>query len=119
MAHKLHIEPRHIEEAIARGSGHGGQKINKTSNCVRLHHTITGIEVRVQKYREQHKNRIAAYTLLIQKVAEWAAGVESALAERDYKLSKQKQRRTGRSKEKMLEEKKQRQKIKQNRRPMI
>lgn len=33
-----------LEERFVRGSGPGGQSVNKTSNCVVLHHTPTGNE---------------------------------------------------------------------------
>ena len=36
-----------LEERFIRGSGPGGQKINKTSNCVMLKHLPTGIVVKV------------------------------------------------------------------------
>ena len=36
-----------FEEKFIRGSGPGGQKINKTNNCVELRHKETGIVVKV------------------------------------------------------------------------
>lgn len=36
-----------FEEKFIRGSGPGGQKTNKTSNCVELRHKETGIVVKV------------------------------------------------------------------------
>ena len=39
-----------LEEKFIRGSGPGGQKVNKTSNCVELRHKITGIVVQVYLY---------------------------------------------------------------------
>ncbi|MBD3270063.1 peptide chain release factor-like protein, partial [Candidatus Peregrinibacteria bacterium] len=67
IAEELEIFPSDISEKFVRGSGSGGQKMNKTSSCVLLKHYPTGIEVKCQKHREQNKNRITAYKLLIKK----------------------------------------------------
>ncbi|MFC1810892.1 peptide chain release factor family protein, partial [Patescibacteria group bacterium] len=40
-AQELKVKPDDIEEHFIRGSGHGGQKINKTSSAVRLKHLPT------------------------------------------------------------------------------
>ena len=37
-----------LEEKFVRGFGKGGQKVNKTSNCVELKHLPTGITVKVK-----------------------------------------------------------------------
>lgn len=57
-----------IEEMHVRGSGPGGQKINKTANCVVLKHLPTGIVVKCQETRELHKNREIARSLLQSRV---------------------------------------------------
>ncbi len=101
-ADQLHISGSDIEEQFIRGSGKGGQKINKTSSCVLLRHRPTGIEVRCQKHREQSKNRLSAYKLLILKIEEKVLGKKSAHAQAVFKLRKQKQKRSKRAKEKML-----------------
>ncbi len=44
----LGIPPADVEERFVRGSGPGGQKINKTSSTVWLRHRPTGVEVRCQ-----------------------------------------------------------------------
>lgn len=46
-----------IEESFIRGSGPGGQKINKTSSTVRLRHRPSGLEIRCQEERSQVMNR--------------------------------------------------------------
>lgn len=114
-AKKLNIKPENIEEQFIRGSGHGGQKINKTSSTVRLKHMPTGIEVKCQKHREREKNRMSAYKLLINKIEEIKLGEESEKAKKIHKLRKQKAKRSKRAKEKMLELKKQRSEIKETR----
>lgn len=115
-AQRLGVRFEDIEEAFVRGSGKGGQKINKTASSVWLRHGPTGIEVKVQKHREQSKNRISAYKLLIDKIEERLRGAESARAQKIFKLRKQKQKRSKRAKEKMLEAKKHRSMVKSLRR---
>ena len=43
----LTLNEEDLEEKFIRGSGPGGQKINKTSSCVELKHIKTGIIVKV------------------------------------------------------------------------
>jgi len=102
---ELDIHPEDIEEHFARGGGPGGQKINKASIAVRLKHVPTGIEVRVQRYREQSTNRLSAYHRLILKIEIAKKGEEAEMRRKKLKKHKQKQRRSRRTKEKMLAEK--------------
>ncbi|MFA6039706.1 MAG: peptide chain release factor-like protein [Candidatus Peribacteraceae bacterium] len=103
---ELNIRPEDVEENFIRGSGHGGQKVNKTESTVQLVHHPSGIVVRSQRFREQHLNRIDAWKLLILKLEEKVKGKESALQQEIYKIRKQKARRSKKAKEKMLKEKK-------------
>ncbi|MDA1209153.1 MAG: peptide chain release factor-like protein [bacterium] len=119
MASTLHISPEDISETFTKGSGHGGQKVNKTSSCVELYHAKTRTTVRVQKHREQSKNRISAYKLLILKIEEKKKGKESKRALQMHKVRKQKQRRSRKSKEKMLEEKHHHAEIKDMRKKIV
>ncbi len=80
-----------VEEHFIRGSGPGGQKINKTSSTVRLRHRPSGVEVRCQKERSQAANRETAW-------AELCAKLEAVLrkAEADRQQAVAKKRRTNR-----------------------
>ena len=114
-ASELKIFSNDIEEKFIRGSGHGGQKVNKTSSTVWLKHIPTNIEVKCQMHREQSKNRISAYKLLIYKIETLKKGKESDFAKKIFKLKKQKMKRSKRSKEKLLELKKYRKEVKEGR----
>lgn len=117
-AQELKVLPEDIDESFVRGSGHGGQKVNKTSSCVLLRHSPSGIEVRCQKHREQSKNRLSAYKLLILKIEEKIKGSQSQRQKEIHKLRKQKQKRSKRAKEKMLQIKKEHGEIKATRKPI-
>jgi len=62
------IPENDFEEKFIRGSGPGGQKVNKTSNCVELRHMPTGIVVKCHETRSQEKNRAIARLKIIDKL---------------------------------------------------
>ncbi len=102
----LGIEENDLIEKFILGSGHGGQKLNKTANCVYLKHEPTGIEVKVQKSRSREMNRFFARREICDKLEARIKGKKSKEERRRYKIHKQKARRSRRAKKKMLEEKK-------------
>lgn len=57
---KLGIRETDLLEKFVRGSGAGGQKINKTSNCVFLKHLPTGVCIKCQMDRSREMNRFLA-----------------------------------------------------------
>ena len=63
---RLGIPAAAIEEKFIRGGGKGGQKINKTANCVQL--SWSGIVVRCQRDRKRAVNRFLALRELVDKV---------------------------------------------------
>lgn len=117
-AHELGIHQQDILEKFVTGGGAGGQKINKTASCVMLRHIPTGIIVRCQKHREQSKNRLSAYKLLILKIEQQLKGKQSELEKIIYKIRKQKQKRSKRAKEKILRDKAHKSEIKDQRKPV-
>jgi protein subunit release factor B len=114
-AQALGLRAEDVEEYFIRGSGHGGQKVNKTASTVQIVHRPTGIEIRMQRHREQSKNRLSAWKLLILKIEEKKKGKDSEIQKKIFKLRKQKVRRSKRAKEKMLRGKKLRGLIKEER----
>ncbi|MCB0360149.1 MAG: peptide chain release factor-like protein [Bdellovibrionales bacterium] len=113
----LGIREDDLEERFIRGSGAGGQKINKTSSCVQLVHRPTGIEVRCQRERSQALNRFFARRELCEKMLARTTGAKSRAQQERERIRRQKRRRSRRSKEKMLEEKRQTSEKKASRRP--
>ncbi|KAF8267844.1 RF-1 domain-containing protein [Lactarius quietus] len=71
-AHKERVMPvineDDIEETFVRGSGPGGQSINKTKNNVQLLHKTTGIRVSCQETRSLEQNRKLARRILLDKL---------------------------------------------------
>jgi peptide chain release factor len=104
MALPIHIQSRlrelgvsesDVEERFVRGSGPGGQKINKTSSTVWLLHLPTGVEVRCQAERSQAANREQAWRELCLKLEarrRVAADMARQAFERDRRRTRQKSR---------------------------
>ncbi len=113
--HALGIEESDLVEKFIRGSGPGGQKINKTSSCVYLFHQKSGVDVKCQLTRSQSLNRFHARRELCEKVEEMLFKRESKKVQEREKIRRQKQRRTRKQKAKMLQEKRHRGEIKSGR----
>jgi len=102
---KLGILEQDLDEHFIRGSGSGGQKINKTSSCVQLNHRPSGVEIRCQKTRSQADNRFWARRELCERIEEKILGEKSAKQQAAEKIRRQKRRRSRRAKAKMLDAK--------------
>lgn len=102
---RLGLKESDFVEDFARGSGPGGQKINKTSVAVLLRHLPSGITVRCQESRSQALNRFLARRILVERLEAALLGKKTEEQSRREKIRRQKRRRSRRAKEKMLEEK--------------
>lgn len=102
---KLQVAEGDLEEHFIRGSGKGGQKINKTSSCVQLNHAPSGIEIRCQKTRSQADNRYWARKELCERIEEQLLGEKSKKQQAIEKIRRQKRRRSRRAKARMLDNK--------------
>ncbi len=101
----LGIHPSDLLEKFVRGSGAGGQKINKTSNCVFLKHEPTGIAIKCQLERSREMNRFLARRELCDQFDAIANGVASARTQAVEKTRRQKRRRSRRSKQRSIDDK--------------
>jgi protein subunit release factor B len=101
----LGIREEELSENFIRGSGAGGQKINKTSSCVQLRHAPSGIEIKCQSSRLQGSNRFFARRDLCDKLEEQILGIKSRKQQEQEKVRRQKRRRSRRAKNKMLDSK--------------
>jgi len=102
----LGIREEDIVEDFIRGSGSGGQKVNKTSSCVQILHKPTGVEVKCQRERSQAMNRFFARRELCDKIEERIKGIKSARQQEQEKIRRQKRRRSRRQKAIMVDDKK-------------
>jgi len=104
----LGVRSADVEERFVRGSGPGGQKINKTSSTVWLRHGPTGVEVRCQRERSQADNRVTAWAELAERIEarrRLAAAVVEQAREKERRRKRQKSRG---QKARMIESKKHR-----------
>ena len=95
----LGIKKEDIEEKFVKGSGRGGQKVNKTSVAVFLRHVPTGITVKCGSERSQHLNRFLALRRLVDKIEENITGRKDKDPDIQRRI-KQKQKRKKRSSKK-------------------
>lgn len=111
----LRIREEDLEETFIRGTGAGGQKINKTSSTVVLRHVPTGIEVRCQRERSQSQNRLIARTELCDRLEARRAAEKLEAQNEKEKARRQNRPRPRSLKKKLVKSKRHRSGIKQNR----
>ncbi|EKE08419.1 MAG: hypothetical protein ACD_17C00173G0003 [uncultured bacterium] len=114
---KLGLQEGDLIEKFILGTGKGGQKINKTSNCVYLKHLPTGIEIKCQKTRSQKLNRLYARRALCEEVEMGLLQEKSERQQKVEKIRRQKKKRSKRAQEKILSQKKSLSEKKQLRKP--
>jgi peptide chain release factor len=94
-----------LEEKFVRGTGSGGQKINKTSNCVFLKHVPSGLAIKCQVDRSRELNRFLARRELCLRLEQIRDGKASLRTQAIEKLRRQKRRRSRRSKQRSVADK--------------
>lgn len=114
---ELGILPGELLEKFVRGSGAGGQKINKTNNCVFLKHLPTGIAIKCQMDRSREMNRFLARRELCEQIEAVALGKATIKTQAIEKMRRQKRRRSRRSKQISVADKRALSKKKSLRRP--
>jgi protein subunit release factor B len=101
----LGVREQDIDEQFVRSSGAGGQKVNKTSTCVVLHHRPTGTRVKCQKERSQALNRFLARRILLDKIEAKLRGERTTKEQEIARIRRQKRKRSRRAKRKLLADK--------------
>lgn len=90
---ELEIDISLIEEQFIHGSGKGGQKLNKTANCVRMTYPPLDIQVLCQKTRQRNQNRFLALRLIAEEAEILLKPEQSKRLRALNKKKKQKDRR--------------------------
>lgn len=102
-----------LQEQFILGSGSGGQKVNKTANCVLLTHSKSGLQVKCQNSRSRESNRYYARKRLCDKLDQQINQEKSKHQQQIEKIRKQKQKRRKRHKD--IADKKHQSQLKQSR----
>jgi len=129
---RLGLREEDLKESFVRSSGAGGQNVNKVSTCVVLKYypkttaiegeapsalpvegaMRTPIEIKCQKTRSQVLNRYYARKILCEKLEFKFFQAKSEKQNQIEKIRRQKRKRSRRAKEKLLQDKHHRSKIK-------
>lgn len=112
----LGLNAADIEESFARSGGPGGQHVNKVSTAVTLRHRPSGVSVTVQDSRSQAANRELARARLLALIEEKRAAARAARVAAREKRRRQNRPRPRGLKERILESKRRRSKLKEGRR---
>lgn len=89
---KFTIDEADLREEFIKGFGPGGQKTNKSNNCVVLKHLPTGLVVRCHDSRDQLINRKLARKLLYDKLDVEMNQETSKIVMRDARRARTKDR---------------------------
>ncbi len=108
----LGIIDSELEEVFARSGGPGGQNVNKVSTAVTLRHVPTGASVTVQDSRSQALNRKLARERLFDAIERRRQDERAAEITRREKIRRQRSPRPRALKKRILENKRQRSKLK-------
>ncbi|KAI9839356.1 MAG: hypothetical protein M1837_002123 [Sclerophora amabilis] len=100
MPSRPQINEADITESFLKGSGPGGQKINKTSSAVQLKHLPSGTVVKSQETRSRSQNRKIARRVLAEKLELVEKGAESRVAVKAGVVRRKKQSRKKKAKRK-------------------
>ncbi len=101
----LGIREADLAETFIRGAGRGGQKLNKTSSCVRLQHAASGIMVKCGQSRSRELNRFLARRRLCERLETYQLGARIERQQAVARCRRQKRRPSHRQEAQRLADK--------------
>ena len=104
----LGVRSADVDERFVRGTGPGGQKINKTSSTVWLRHRPTGVEVRCQRERSQAANRELAWIELCGKLEQRLRDARASVQQENEADRRRRRQKSRGQKVRMIQSKKHR-----------
>ncbi|KAE8405812.1 RF-1 domain-containing protein [Aspergillus pseudonomiae] len=100
---RLKIDDADLTISYLKGTGPGGQKINKTNSAVQLIHKPTGLVVKSQATRSRSQNEKIARQILADKVEQAEKGDQSRAAIKADRARKKKASKVKKSRRKYRE----------------
>lgn len=104
---RLGMEEQDLHESFILGSGSGGQKINKTNSCVFLKHLPSGLQVKCQESRSREMNRYLAREALCDTFEGIKRDKATAQKQAIEKARRTNRKRSRRSKQRSVADKRQ------------
>ncbi len=111
----LGIRAEEVTERFVRGSGPGGQKVNKTSSTVWLRHAASGTEVRCQRERSQAVNRAVAWAELCDRLESRQRLAQAERIDAQERERRRNRKRSARQKARLVAGKRHRSAVKERR----
>ncbi|KAI3383474.1 hypothetical protein SNEBB_007476 [Seison nebaliae] len=97
----INLNENEVEEKFIKGSGPGGQSVNKTINCCQIRHIPTNIIVTCHQDRSLEKNRKLAREILLNKLDIHFNGEQSLFSQGKLEMQRRKREKKTKTNKKL------------------